>query len=81
MAPHILNIMVVNGQLYELVTLSLGTEPLIPIGEDMDGHQNWSGHGGKDKRPFSCPKSNPGHPVHSLVTILTEPLWLLIACK
>jgi hypothetical protein len=31
----------------------------------------------KRKNPCPCQESNPGHPAHSFVTILTELSWLI----
>jgi hypothetical protein len=39
--------------------------------------QTQSGHDGKDKSSHLCRKLNPGHPAHSLITVLTEVSCLL----
>jgi len=44
----------------------------------LAGPQNQSGHSGQEKNPRPCQERNPGHPNHSLITILTEVSWLLI---
>jgi len=61
--------MEVNGQLHAPAALLLGKEPMVST---VWVDQNWSGHGGK--KTLLCPSQElkPVHPVHRLVTTLTE---------
>jgi hypothetical protein len=65
----------------------LATRPSnnMPCGENLQyllekrlgGSQNQSGHSGEEKKSLHCPcYINPSCPAHSIVTILTELLWL-----
>jgi len=45
--------------------------PWYPMDRRLAGPQGQSGHGGKEKNFSPWQESNPGHPAHSLVTILS----------
>jgi hypothetical protein len=58
---------------------SLRKSPWYSLDRRLGTPQIWVGHGGEEKNPCSCWKSNPGHPSCSLVTILTELSWFLLS--
>jgi len=49
-----------------------GWKPLYPLNRRPGWPQSWSG-----RRTCPCQESNPYHPAHTLVTILTELFWEL----
>jgi len=62
--------MEVSGQLHTLSLYLWGNNLWYPLDRTLSGSWNQSGCGGEEK--ISAPTINPGHPPHSLVTILTE---------
>ena len=47
-----------------------GWNLLYPLDRRLGGPQSWCG-----RRTCPCQESNPNHPAHTLVTILTELSW------
>jgi hypothetical protein len=48
--------MEVSGQLHAPATLPPGIEPLVPIGQEVDGPQSRSGRGGEEKNSQPPPE-------------------------
>jgi len=58
-----------------------GKSPQYPLDRRLDGAHIESGHSGEEENSLPCQKSNPGHPAHSLVSILIElSQFLYIIC-
>jgi hypothetical protein len=66
--------MEVSGHLHGPAALSPGKNNPVPIGYEAGCAQSRSGYGGEEKSIPSLPRRelNPGRPVSSLVTTLTE---------
>jgi hypothetical protein len=65
--------MEVSGQLHALVALPSERErPWYPLKRRLGESQSWCTHESEEKNLFTCRESNPGHPAHSLVIILTD---------
>jgi len=59
-----------------------GNNPWYPLYRRLGGPQSQSGCSGEKKNPSPSWESNPGHPAHSLITILAElPQLQLIGSK
>jgi hypothetical protein len=62
----------VSGQLHVPAALLPGEKSPVTIGWRLGGSQSQSGRDGKEKTSCPCRESSVGHPVCSLVTVLTE---------
>jgi len=65
--------MEVSGQLHSRSLYPWVKRLWYPLSRRLDMPQCQSGCGGKEKKnPYPCHESKPGHPDHSLVTVLNE---------
>jgi len=57
-----------------------GKKPWYPLDKRLGGSQSQSGPGSKERKSQPLLGSNPSHPAHSLVTILTELAYCIKKC-
>jgi hypothetical protein len=59
-----------------------GNSHQYPLDRRLRGLQSWSGYGGKEKKSYYCPcwELNRGHPAHSLISVLSEKLLIILWC-
>jgi len=66
--------MEVSDHLHVPAASTVGKEPRYPLDRRLGGPQSWCGYGGGEEKPFPVPDGNrnPGRPIHSLVSIITN---------
>jgi len=56
-----------------------GKSTQYPLNRRLDGPQSQSGCNAEEKNSLPTRNPNPGHPAHSLVTMVTELPWILLS--